>query len=475
MSELLKLSGLSLAKKIRRKEVSSRTVVEAHIGHIQKVNPVLNAMVQDRFEEALAEADAADRALVKGDALPPFHGVPCSIKEAFAVRGMPNTSGLVARKGRLAERDAITVERLRKAGSIVLGVTNISELCMWMESNNRVYGRSNNPYDPTRTVGGSSGGEGAIIGVGGAPYGLGSDIGGSIRMPAFFNGVFGHKPSGGLVPNAGQFPPATPGIEDYVCTGPIARRAEDLYPLMQVLLEGETRAHRLKDPADVDLSTLTVSVVEDDGVRPVDAELLSAMGRAAQALAKRGAKIKSVHIPDFKHAFAIWGAMVGEGGGPSFAELLGEGTPIPIAKEIARFAAGKSPHTLPALALALLELVPKVAGSGQTQKFVELGQKLQREVVELIGPNGVLLYPPHPLPAPKHNAPLFRPFRWVYTAIFNVLKLPVTAVPMGLSREGAPLGVQVASVPWNDHVTLAVARALEEDAGGWQPPPMWFG
>src|SRR6185503_363040 len=143
--------------------------------------------------------------------------------------------GLVARKGRLATQDAVAVARLRAAGAIPLGVTNVSELCMWMESDNRVYGRTNNPYDQARTVGGSSGGEGAIIGAGGAPFGVGSDIGGSIRIPAAFCGVVGHKPSGRLVPNTGQFPPAEGPANAYLGTGPLVRRVRDVWPLLRVM------------------------------------------------------------------------------------------------------------------------------------------------------------------------------------------------------------------------------------------------
>jgi fatty acid amide hydrolase 2 len=475
MTDLLRLSGSALASKIRRREVSSAEVVEVHIRHVERVNPTLNAMVRTRFDEAREEAAEADRRLASGAAdLGPFHGVPCSIKESFAVRGMPNTSGLVARKGKLADADAVTVARLREAGAIVLGVTNLSELCMWMESNNRVYGRSNNPYDPARTVGGSSGGEGAIVGAGGAPFGLGSDIGGSIRMPAFFNGVFGHKPTGGLVPNQGQYPSASEGLDEFVCTGPIARRSEDLYPLLRVLLGKDAAAERLKDPASVDVGALTVVCVEEDGRHRVDPELIEAQERAAGVLLSRGAKVRKAKIAGFGRALEIWGAMVEGGGGPTFSELLGDGTPVRAGWELLRFCFGRSPYTLPAIALALVEKVPKLLGHERTRRFVEEGRALKQEITDMLGPNGVLLYPPHPVPAPKHGQPLLYPFRWVYTAIFNVLGLPVTQVPMGLNSQGLPLGVQVAGIPGNDHVTLAVAAELERAQGGWVPPPRWL-
>ncbi len=475
MKDLLLLSGVALAAKIRRREVSSAEVVDAHIRQIERVNPSLNAMVRTRFDQARAEAADADRALAEGRPdLGPFHGVPCTIKESFAVTGMPNTAGLLARKDIPAERDAPTVARYREAGAIVLGVTNISELCMWMESSNNVYGRTNNPYDLGRTVGGSSGGEGAIVGSGGAPFGLGSDIGGSIRMPAFFNGVFGHKPTGGLVTSKGQYPVATDGVEEYVCTGPLTRRAEDLYPLLQALVAGEPGAARLADPASVDVGSLTVYSVQEDGRHGVDPDLVAAQDRAASALAARGAKVKKVEIPGFKSALEIWGSMLDEAGGPTFAELLGEGTPIRAGLELARWTVGRSPHTLPAIALALFEKIPKLLGPARTQRFVAQGLALRAEIVEMLGPNGILLYPPHPLPAPKHMRPLLSPFRWTYTAIFNVLKLPVTAAPMGIGREGLPLGVQIASTHHHDHVTIAVAQELERQTGGWHPPSRWF-
>jgi fatty acid amide hydrolase 2 len=199
MSDLLTTSVRELARRVRSRTLSSLELVDAHIAQIERVNPVLNAVVRERFEEARVEARRADARQARGDDLPPLHGVPCTIKEAFALTGMPNTSGLLARKGFLATEDAAAVAKLRAAGAIPLGVTNVSELCMWLESNNRVYGRTNNPYDPARIAGGSSGGEGAIVAAGASPFGLGSDVGGSIRLPAFFNGIFGHKPSGGPV------------------------------------------------------------------------------------------------------------------------------------------------------------------------------------------------------------------------------------------------------------------------------------
>jgi len=194
----LQASAIEIAAGIRAGRVSARAVVDAHIELLERVNPAINAVVVPRYEEARAEAEAADALVAAagdGEELPPLLGAPCTIKESIAVAGMPNCAGVLARRELRAETTAPVAQRLIDAGAVVLGLTNTSEVCLWIESDNRVYGRTRNAYDPERIAGGSSGGEGAAIGAGGSPFGLGSDVGGSIRGPAFFNGVFGHKRS----------------------------------------------------------------------------------------------------------------------------------------------------------------------------------------------------------------------------------------------------------------------------------------
>jgi fatty acid amide hydrolase 2 len=367
MDPLLLLSATELARRIRARDVSAHDVVLAHVRRIQKVDPVLHAVVQDRFALALDEAGRADDLLAGGATrdLPPLFGVPCTVKEAFALEGMPNTGGLVARRGRPATADATAVKRLRAAGAIPLGVTNLSELCMWMESSNRIYGRTNNAYDPTRTAGGSSGGEGAIVGAAGAPFGLGSDVGGSIRMPAFFNGVFGHKASGGLVPNSGQFPCAENDALRYLTTGPLCRRAEDLMPLLRVLagpdgIDARCEAMPLGDPASVKLAGMRVVVVRHNGIVRIEPALEDAIERAASALARRGALVVEARLDKLSRSLEMWSAVLNAAGGETFAELMGEGTPIRAGAELARWLLGRSSHTFPAIMLALLEKVPSL-------------------------------------------------------------------------------------------------------------------
>ena len=478
MNDKLTSSATALARRVRDGEVSSRELVDAHIQRVEKVNPALNAVVAERFAEARLEADEADEAIThQGRAsLPPFHGVPCSIKECFALTGMPNSAGHVARAHHRAEEDAPVVGRLRAAGGIPLGVTNVSELCMWMESNNKVYGRTNNPYDVTRIVGGSSGGEGAIVAAGGAPFGLGSDVGGSIRMPAFFNGVFGHKPSSGLVPNAGQYPLAEGDALAYLTTGPFARRAEDLYPLLQVLAgpsERDTFAYQqtLKEPS-VDLSSLRVVHVPDDGGRtPVSDELRDAQQRVADHLASRGAHVEERRIPALKHGFEIWAAMLHGAGGTPFDVLLGGDEPFRAMPELLKLVTRRSPHTLPAVLLAITERLTDLAPR-RGQKMMALGRTLRAELNALLsvdqGP-AVMLYPSYPSVAPRHDVPLLHPFYCSYCAVLNAMELPVTQVPLGLNGRGLPLGVQVVGAHGSDHLTIAVARELEDRFGGWVP------
>jgi fatty acid amide hydrolase 2 len=243
-TSVLERSALELARAIRAGELSSREVVEQHAWRLHRFQPRTNALARDRFAAALAEADAADEriaAAAPGEELPPFLGVPCTIKESIALAGMPNCAGLVSRRETVAEETAPSAQRLLDAGFVPLGVTNTSELTMWIESQNRVYGRTRNAYDPHRTAGGSSGGEGAAVGSGGSPVGLGSDIGGSIRLPAFFNGVFGHKPSPGLVPNSGQFPSTEGEAAALLAIGPLTRRAEDLLPVLRTIAGPDRR------------------------------------------------------------------------------------------------------------------------------------------------------------------------------------------------------------------------------------------
>uniref|UniRef100_A0A8D2QH74 Fatty acid amide hydrolase 2 n=1 Tax=Zonotrichia albicollis TaxID=44394 RepID=A0A8D2QH74_ZONAL len=463
--------------------------------HLGSTRPVGTPLLSDpapehlrvlccRFEEALQEARQVDKLLAEGpgdDCLEekfPLLGVPITVKEAFSLYGMPNTSGLVNRRNVIATSDATVVSRLKQAGAIPLGVTNCSELCMWYESSNRVYGRTNNPYDLQRIVGGSSGGEGSVLAAAGSVVGVGSDIGGSIRMPAFFNGVFGHKPTTGVVPNDGQFPNAQGVRTSYLCTGPMCRYAEDLEPVLRVM--AGPGVCKLKLNEKVALEKIKFHCMDHDGgsifVSPVDKEILQAQKKVVEHLeSDLGVRVQHVAIHKMKYSFQIWSAMMSSKDSEGqeaqrFTDLLGDhGKPVWPLWELMKWLVGMSSHTLPAIALGLTEKLVNLNLSGKA-KLVSMGKSLQEEMEALLGPDGVLLYPSHPTIAPKHHSPICMPFNFAYTAIFNVLGLPVTQCPLGLGREGLPLGIQLVAASYNDHLTLAVARYLEKAFGGWVLP-----
>ena len=468
---LTERSATSLARAIREREVSARDVLEAHLELVEQVNPVVNAIVAERFDAAREEADAADARVAAGGDLPPLLGVPCTVKESIAVAGMPNSAGLVARGEHRAEADAVTVRRLRDAGAIVLGVTNTSELTMWIEANNRLYGRTYSAYDQKRTAGGSSGGEGAAIGSGFAPFGLGTDIAGSIRLPAFFNGVFGHKPTWGLVPNSGSWPVTRGDAGRMLGTGPLARRAEDLLPLLRLLAgpDGEDELVRempVGDVEDVPMDGLRVLLSYDASVFRTQRELHAARERASGALAAAGAKVEHVSLKDLRRAMELYLVALAEGAGVTTEEVLKEAG-VDIRWRQMLLPGG--PHTPATWILLAAERIGQRGPQWHKQRALAAARSLTEEVEATLG-DAVLLHPPHGKVAPRHGRTVGRPWVLHQTAIFNLLGLPATAVPMGLTEDRLPTGVQVVAGPGRDHATIAVACELERVFGGWVPP-----
>ena len=479
---LLERSAGELAHAIRAGEVSARDVVSEHAWRLHRCQPRTNAVARDRFEQALDEAAAADARIARAradgtlDALPPYLGVPLTVKESIALRGMPHSAGLVARRDAVAQETAPAAQRLLDAGFVALAVTNTSEATMWIESENRVYGRTNNTYDRRRTAGGSSGGEGAAVGSGGAPVGLGSDIAGSIRLPAFFNGVFGHKPSPDIVPDTGQFP-STEGEAAFMLTmGPLARRAEDLMPVTRIISgpdgrDRRTRERALGDPHAVDLSALRVLVADDASLVPARGPLRAARDRAARALEEAGARCEKVSLRQLRRALELYLAVLSDGAGVSLNDLLGDlgvrpRGPRPWLDALR----GRGDHTAAILITLAAERANRLMPASRTRKAVEAAHRLREEVGAILGDDGVLLHQPHPRVAPRHNATVGRPWVLVPSAAFNLLGTPVTQVPLGLGDDGLPLGVQVAAADGNDHLTIAAALELERRFGGWVAP-----
>jgi fatty acid amide hydrolase 2 len=476
-SSLTERSAVDLARAIRGGETSSREVVEAHIERLERTHARLNAVVVDRYDAARQDADDADellRTTSDVDALAPFHGVPCTIKESIAMKGMPNCAGLVSRSAWRSPENAPTVQRMVDAGAIPLGVTNTPELCLWIETENRQYGRTHNAYDITRTAGGSSGGEGAVVGVGGSPLGLGADIGGSIRIPAFFNGIFGLKPSPGLVPSTGQFPVTETETAAMMLTiGPMTRRAEDLMPMLRVIagpdgIDPYAVKKPIGDPADVSIAGMKVLLSEDTSYIKVSRELRAARRRAAEALEAAGATVHETSLRSMKRALELYLAVLKLEAGVSVRDLIvAEGSAhVTVRGGFKR----KGPHTRALRLLLMSEWMTGKMPQGRMTKQVAAREAFAREVTDAIG-DGVLLHPTHPRVAPKHGQTIGKPWLLTTTAVFNLAGVPVAQIPLGLNDRGLPLGVQAAAGPGNDHVAVAVALELERALGGWVPPP----
>ncbi|XP_042243398.1 fatty-acid amide hydrolase 2-like [Homarus americanus] len=476
-------SATALATKIRTKKLTSEEVVKSFIARIKEINPILNCVVDNRFDEALGDARAADK-LIRSNTVDektlaetkPFLGVPFTTKDCFAVKGLHQTAGLWIRRNMVAEDDADVVRVMREAGAIPLCVTNVSELCMWWESANTVYGRTNNPYCTCRIVGGSSGGEACLQSACGAPIGIGSDIGGSIRMPSFFNGIFGHKPTYGIVSNVGQEPVATGEAMDFLVTGPMCKYAQDLTPMLKIL--AASNSHMLKLDEKVDVRNLRYFYIEDDGgsplITPVHSELRATQRRIVVHLEKAyGIKAKKISLKKLKSALPIYFAKLGsvEEAHTFCQELALKKGEVNIWFESVKWCFRLSKHTLPGLLLGVFEKFNNYSKRLENfPKLLTMCADLRSELKELLGEDGVLLFPSHPTTAPYHGQPLFRAFNFIYTAIINVLLFPSTQCPLGLGSNGLPLGIQVVANHYHDHLTLAVAGELEKAFGGWVCP-----
>ena len=471
MTPLTHRSATELAAMIKSGEASSVDVVEAHIEVIERIEN-LNALAVERFDLAREEAAAADKRVAAGDKdLPPLHGVPMTIKEMFSVDGMPNTGGYPHRRKFRPTSDAPVVARMRDAGAIILGLGNTCGFLIWIESNNPLYGRVSCAYDSSRTAGGSSGGDGAIVGSGGAPIALGSDLGGSIRIPAYFNGVFGHLPTPGLVPLTGHFPMPDGELRRRLSPGPLARRSADLMPVLR-LIAGPDDADpyvedlTLGDPADVSISGLPVVLATHASTLPLRPVLRDAIDRAADGLADRGADVRRAPFKEMRWAFAQFGATVA-----AEIDLLNSWEKITASTKPGG-RAGRAPLAVraPAALLKVVESAPvRTVRTQAARRLVDSAQRAQDTLEDTIG-DGVLLYPPFPRLVPKHRHTIGQPWLATNTAIFNLYGLPATQVPLGLGDKGLPLGVQVVAGAGRDHVAFAVAAELEDLFGGWVDP-----
>lgn len=473
---LLELPATELASRIRRREADPVEVLAAHIRRIEEVDDALNAVVVRRFADAREEALEARARLDDGDEVGPLHGVPCTIKEFIAFEGLPQTGGVVAREGTLAVAHAPIVDRIRAAGAIVMGTTNAPEGGLWHETHNKVYGRTSNPHDLYRSSGGSSGGEGAIIAAGGSPFGLGSDVGGSIRIPAAFCGVFGHKPTCGVVPNTGHFP--TPPAKPYMVCGPLARSARDLMPLMRILAGPDGQDEQcgpsvLGDPDAVDLGELVVHVVPTNGRASVRPEVQAAVVQAGRMLQARGATVETLELPSLARSFELWAVLMGDVG-MAYRDIVNEGEKIRLRRQFARWARGNSRHTGAVLAMVAIDRIMSLLPDRAAPMYAH-AEELRAELDALLGTRGILLHPAFARLAPKHRrVGIGNPADVGVTAVFNILGNPATVAPVGFHR-GLPTSVQIVGNHGADHVCIAAAVAIEDAVGPFRPVEPRYG
>jgi amidase len=469
------LSAREIAGQIRCKAVSPVEVARAHLDRIERLNPRLNAFVDYRPEAVLTQAREAEEAILRGDDVGPLHGVPLSIKSAIDVAGHRCEAGTRLRAGHIAGEDAPLVARLRAAGAVILGVTNTPELLMAWETDNLLYGRTNNPWDLTRTAGGSSGGEAAAIAAGLSAGGVGSDGGGSIRVPAHFCGICGLKPTPGRIPSTGHFPKAGGPFALIGVVGPMARTVEDVRTLFEVMAgwdDGDPCAApvEVREIHETEMRAVSIGFFEDDGRTPVTRETRSAVSRGASLLSSCGFRVDPFRPEGLEEARRLWWEFFGRAGGMILEPMLRghESELSPILREFCAWTTA-APARLSASEL------------GESLLAAWLGRDAVREkILVQMRKYPVLICPTAAIPAFRHGEREWQVDgktvkyldAWSYCEWFNLLGFPAAVVPMGYSAEGLPIGVQIVGRPWEEEVVVAVAAKLEEERGAWQAPAL---
>ncbi len=461
LDDLIYASAKSIAQAIRDGEVSAVEVVQAHLERIDEVNDRLNAVVRLCADRALEDAREADAAFARGESKGPLHGVPMTLKDSLDTEGVVTTGGTLGRRTFVPERDSTVAARLRAAGAILLGKTNTPEITFAGETDNLVYGRTNNPYALDRTPGGSSGGAGAIVAAGGSPFDMGSDTGGSIRGPAHFCGITGIKPNSGRVPRTGHIIPYAAGAEDsYTQNGPMARYVEDLVLTLPIISGPDWEDPAiipmlLGDPADVDVGSLRVAFYTSaPELTPPTQETIDAVKAAVGAVS-------------------------------DIVESVEESVPGPVSRvpelnERIGDADGRAVMLRTLQRAGTTELSPYIrairdqAVSISTEEFTRALEELDEYRSEMLGfmrSYDVIICPTAAFAALPHGETYSEENRNAYyTHPYNLTGWPGAVVRCGSSAEGLPIGVQVISRPWREDVALALAAVLESELGGYVRP-----
>ena len=448
---------------IRDGVISSSELTEEHLRQIGEQNPSLNAFVYVRAEEAREEARQADGRLARGEPLGLLDGVPLTVKDSFDVVGLPTRAGSRFRAPAPASRDAAAVARLRAEGAIILGKTNTPEMLASYETDNFLTGRTNNPWDAERTPGGSSGGEAAAIAACCSPGGIGTDGGGSIRVPAHFCGIAGLKPTPGRIPTTGHFPALSYPGGLWSVAGPMARNATDLRLLFSVLASYDSQ-----DPFSVPIPP---RVPEENGSRigvweqfysvPVDPEVRSAVRKAASMLAAARREVVEFVPAGLERAPNVWACLFGE-------------WPAPLTRKMTEGRESEAHWTL-------LEFLPSSSlTGGEVILALAARDRIRAALLRQMQETPVLLTPVAGIPAFRH-----RERRWRFgdreiglfqvmmpAVIANILGLPAVTVPIATSADGLPIGVQLVGRPFEDELLLDLAIRLEEIRGPFPSPPV---
>ncbi|KAK4874128.1 hypothetical protein RN001_013488 [Aquatica leii] len=468
-------SATSLAEKIRNKTVSCEQVVQAFINRIEEINGVVNAIVGCRFDAAIQEAKSIDANIKNGlitdktFEAKPFLGIPYTTKESSSCKGMRNTFGLIARQNKIAEEDADIVKLMTNAGAILVGVSNMPQLNMWQETDNPIYGRTNNPYDSTRNAGGSCAGDCAAIAAGGVPIAVGTDIGGSVRIPAFMNGIFGHKTTSGLISTKGLT--NRTGLEKVtmLTAGTLTKTANDIAPLLKILVDKNVDKLKLDEKVNVkNIQVFYTLETEDLKISPFTPEMKNKIVKVVKHF-ENNSNIppQKLDIPEFKFGGDLWRYWIRQEDNVNYArDFTGCTGKVNVFIEFLKLLIGQSNYNIGALLTIFNEKLPI-----KKKQWIETTtEQLLQRLMSKLGENAVLIYPSAPFTASYHNASVLRPWNFNYFAIWNALKFPVTQVPLGLDSQGLPLGIQVVAPPYQDHLCIAVAKELENAFGGYVPP-----
>ena len=488
-NDLLLLPVSVLASKIKNAQLKSTDLILAVRKRMEEINPIINALVDERFEAALKEAAEVDQLIQ--DALAgsssakeviankPLLGIPFTVKDSIAVEGLVQSAGSLSRKGHKAQFDAPAVKKLKESGAISIAMSNVPEMLLWWDANNLLYGRTSNPHDLSRIAGGSSGGEAALLATASSIFGLGSDMGGSIRIPGAYCGVFGHKPSPGIVSFQGMWPEAPQKLDPYVAFGPLTRYASDLKLCLTAMAKSQEEIDKLQLDEPVHLKDVKLFWMENEGGNPlfsaVQPEILSRLREVVDFL-RQGFDMPAEQVSFGKmlYAMEMWNACLSNEDPRTAEDLMKISSgreSVSLTQELFKTALGQSQFSFNLLFLALIQKAIGVEKDSKGfHRLLLMAKELKEEVCSTLGKNGILLCPTMPEVAPKHNTTALKGVDVSFCGVFNVLGLPSTQVPVGFNSEGLPIGIQVISVPFNDRLCLETAAQLEKAFGGWCHP-----